>query len=97
VLNLLLPTVLYHIPLVHTTWCTVSNLYEVLVFNPEPYFSATAGVSAEQTTIQDVKGSEGIGRGFSPEAVAADRVAGGGKGGQGANLSEEERAARRAT
>ena len=40
---------------------------------------------------------QGLNLGRSPEAVAADRVAGGGKGGQSANLSEEERAAMRAT
>ena len=57
-------------------------------------------IAAMQLTVEDVEAwvqEQGLNLGPSPGAVAADRAAGGGKGGQGANLSEEEQGAMRAT
>jgi hypothetical protein len=57
-------------------------------------------IAAMQLTLGDMGAwaqEQGLSLGPAPEAMAADRAAGGGKGGQGANLSEEERAAMRAT
>ncbi|MFC2015469.1 hypothetical protein ACFLUM_00890 [Chloroflexota bacterium] len=59
-----------------------------------------AAIAAMQLTIEDMGAwaqEQGLSLGPAPEAMAADRATGGGKGGQGANLSEEERAAARAT
>ena len=59
-----------------------------------------AAIAAMQLTLEDVGAwaqEQGLNLGSSPEAGAPDRAADGGKGGAGADLSEEERDAMRAT